>query len=880
MLICAGRRFGTASPRRGMQTAPTTGPPVALAVFLVIMALTLLAAISVAGSSVMASAGAAPGADATTGGGAGTTLVAFAPSALGGERADSAAAMAHVRRLAADIGPRPAGTAREGAAAEYVAQCLSGYGYVVSRIPFSRTVAAGVCVSENVVAVAPWAKPGARTILIAASIDTPAPDSMGAVDNASGVAAMLECARIASGARGRHNLAFAAFGGTDMGRAGSKALVDGVGGGPLAAQDVIIAVILDSVGRPGPVSLIGWGGPRALAPSTLAGLVSAIRGSRAGGNDRLFDTTVGLLPEVKADHSPFLFAGVPAVAITTAQALPYPAPASLAPCWDTVDSVDPTSVVKAADAAIAAARWISSQARIPTPDRPYLAFGVFGAIVAVPYFAVLAVVAAAVALGLLSLAPARYALYSQLTRVRPGRWAAALVAALSVYAILAAVSWTSFLPSLVIGAVRGIERPWNAHPIPFAVAGTISALFFAMAAASLAGTGVRHELRLPLFRLSILLQAALVLFMFIATRIGAFFPALGLLFTVAALAAPDALPRALLTWLAPRPSAWLAVHAIQGIARRAFIDALEVPIVLCLLVAAVALPYVLALITLSPATGQGRGIAAGAGGAGGFDLARDYLPGLTVREYSRRGTRATPIRGRQQSPRTALMLALGFLSAILTGGLFLKPSYDAQSPQYVRAVQVGNGVIFRSEDNIRGVSVAVGPTAEPKVVDVGRSEFELPMGIAAPAVKLDVKTEKKPRTEPQAEAQTLPQAKPRTAPAAHAEELRVVMSLESMEPISWAAFELVGPDGIEVTSHDRGYEIEKARGRITIRTVLAGEPGPYTSSVELSVPNGTELLVRAIGGFRRNPSEILLAGTDKRFYQVNQFRTSTERITI
>jgi len=764
------------------------------------------------------------------------------PRLLGGEAADAAMAMAHLQHLATDIGPRPAGTNSEAAAAQYIAQSLSEYGYVVSVIPVRRGVADGVCVSQNVVAVSPSPEPGAKTILIAASIDSPAPDSNGADDNASGVAAMLECARIAAHVSARHNLAFAAFGASYMGRAGSKAIAEAAGDADIDLQDVTMAIILDSVGRPGPVKLIPWGGPRALAPRVMAGLVGATGGSRP------FDATVGLLTEVRADHAPFLYAGIPAVAITTAGSLPYPAPGSLAPYWDSPDSVDPVSVARAADAAIAAARWACSQTQIQEPVRPYLAFDLFGAVIVIPYVAILAVAVIAAALGLLSLGPARYALYTQITRVRPEGYSRALAASLAVYAILAAVLWTSFVPTLIVGAVRGIERPWNAHPIPFAVAGAICALFFAVVAVSLVGTSVRDGVRLPLLRLSILLQIALICFVFGATRVGALFPALGLLLTMGSLAAPDGPARQSLAWLAPLPGGWLAIRAAQGVARYAFIDALEVPIVLCLLTAVVGLPYLLALMALAPAR-QGR---VTVDGAGGLDLTRGVMPGVTVREYNRRTPRGMPMLGRRQSPRTALMWALGLIAAILTSGLFLRPSYSPESPQYIHVVQSGRSLLFESADNIRGVSVVGGTTDEAQTVDVGRSQFKLPYSLAAPAVTLSVGVSGS----------------------------RVLMSLSADEPVAWVAFELEGPAGMEVESSERSYSVERTRDSVKIRTMLAGESGPFTADLELSAASGTQVIVRATGGFSRNPFGIVLEGAGKRFYQGNRFTTPIERITI
>ena len=98
------------------------------------------------------------------------------PRLLGGEAADAARAMAHMEHLSIAIGPRPVGTKSEAAAAEYIAQRLSEYGYTVSVTPVHRGVVDGLCVSQNVVAVSPAPEPGAKPS-DGASIDSPTPDS-------------------------------------------------------------------------------------------------------------------------------------------------------------------------------------------------------------------------------------------------------------------------------------------------------------------------------------------------------------------------------------------------------------------------------------------------------------------------------------------------------------------------------------------------------------------------------------------------------------------------------------------------------------------------------------------------------------------------------
>lgn len=109
---------------------------------------------------------------------------------------------------------------------------------------------------------------------------------------------------------------------------------------------------------------------------------------------------------------------------------------------------------------------------------------------------------------------------------------------------------------------------------------------------------------------------------------------------------------------------------------------------------------------------------------------------------------------------------------------------------------------------------------------------------------------------------------------------RISMSLSSEEPVAWAAFELEGPAGMEVASSEHSYTVERTPDSVNIRTVLAGEPGPFTANLELSVPSGAQITVRATGAYHRNPSDVALTGIGKRFYQGNRLATPAERITI
>ena len=116
---------------------------------------------------------------------------------------DRNAAMQTVRRLSEDIGPREATSSAFARAADLVAASFDEAGYDVRRDAFRvpRGVSWGVPVpagrSLNVVATPPGFRPGRPHVIVGAHLDT-VPQSPGAVDNASGVAVVLELARLAA----------------------------------------------------------------------------------------------------------------------------------------------------------------------------------------------------------------------------------------------------------------------------------------------------------------------------------------------------------------------------------------------------------------------------------------------------------------------------------------------------------------------------------------------------------------------------------------------------------------------------------------------------------------------------------------------------------
>ncbi|GAB3198666.1 hypothetical protein GCM10027062_13440 [Nocardioides hungaricus] len=224
-------------------------------------------------------------------------------------RFEAARALATVRDLAGGIGPRLATGPALDEAAAYVARRLRREGYAVRResFPVPAGDSWGVPVdagrSQNVVAEPPDFQPRKGYVLLGAHLDSIAV-APGAEDNASGVAVLLELARVL---QGESQVVLVAFGGeepvgeVEMHHYGSKHRVAAMS--PAERRGLTAMVSLDRVG-------VGDRVPVSSVPGTPArtaeGLAAA--GRRAG-----VPVTLGL--NTTSDHESFADAGLPAARI-------------------------------------------------------------------------------------------------------------------------------------------------------------------------------------------------------------------------------------------------------------------------------------------------------------------------------------------------------------------------------------------------------------------------------------------------------------------------------------------------------------------------------------------------------------------------------------
>lgn len=234
-------------------------------------------------------------------------------------------AMAHVRKLAADIGVRVRATRGERRGARYVAESFEAMGYRVNVQRFSVDGAT----SRNVVAY--W--PGSRAygVVVGGHMDT-VPGSPGANDNASGVAVLLEVARLVAGKEPARSVRFVAFGSEEYGEdrrhhVGSQTYVNRLGEEGRRRLGGMISVDMVADGRP---LLVGNSG---IADDVVARtLYRKVR--RAG---------IGVRYQVLcdcSDHGPFEHAGIPAAFAYSGQEANYHDPS------DTVANLNPDHLLR------------------------------------------------------------------------------------------------------------------------------------------------------------------------------------------------------------------------------------------------------------------------------------------------------------------------------------------------------------------------------------------------------------------------------------------------------------------------------------------------------------------------------------------------------
>jgi len=227
------------------------------------------------------------------------------------DRFDGAKAMAHVRRLAGEIGPRPTGSRGEDEARLYVRQALEEIGLEVEELPVGwvdpHNYPGRVRLdTSQLLARVPGTDPSAGRVLFSAHLDSRDSRCPGANDNASAVGVLLEAARVLASEPLPAEVLLLVTTGEELGLLGARSYVQGRG-----VKGLDFALTLDPAGY-GELFVA----PFPTAPPLWANemLIEAARRTRA--RRTAVDPAYLLVPrllEVRfgADHVPFVEAGVP-----------------------------------------------------------------------------------------------------------------------------------------------------------------------------------------------------------------------------------------------------------------------------------------------------------------------------------------------------------------------------------------------------------------------------------------------------------------------------------------------------------------------------------------------------------------------------------------
>jgi aminopeptidase YwaD len=233
--------------------------------------------------------------------------------------------MRHIRRLSNHIGVRVRTTRREKRGARYAARQFRDLGYDVRIQRFD--VDGGT--SRNVVATGPGVID--HPFVVGGHIDS-VQGSPGANDNASGVAVVLEIARLLAGHRQARLMKLVAFGSEEFGtnglhHVGSQVFVNRLGNRGRARSPGMISVDMIADGIPLIVGTAGIG-PRIVARALL-------RRARGAGIRAVYRTTCDC-----SDNGPFERAGIAAAFAWSGLEPNYHDPS------DTVNNLNPNHLLR------------------------------------------------------------------------------------------------------------------------------------------------------------------------------------------------------------------------------------------------------------------------------------------------------------------------------------------------------------------------------------------------------------------------------------------------------------------------------------------------------------------------------------------------------
>jgi hypothetical protein len=235
-------------------------------------------------------------------------------------------ALEHLKVLAETIGPRPLGSPQEKAALTYFAEKLAEFGCKVEWQPVTEgkgMLGSSALNTSSFNVIGRLAGRTPREIIVGAHIDSASPEIPGANDDGSGVATIIELARVMAQEPHDATQVFVAFCGEESGLIGSKSFVEHY---PL--ENVALMLQLDMVSDDSPL-LLFVDAKKSQAPAWLVSAsIDAFHslGYRNIEYPVFFQSLNNAIGGATSDHAPFLEKDIPAIGFVTDIGFPIHTP--------------------------------------------------------------------------------------------------------------------------------------------------------------------------------------------------------------------------------------------------------------------------------------------------------------------------------------------------------------------------------------------------------------------------------------------------------------------------------------------------------------------------------------------------------------------------
>ncbi len=425
-------------------------------------------------------------------------------------------AYAVLETLVAEIGPRPMGSPAEQRALAFAVSKFSEYGCQESYV-MQMTVAGGVNTNSGIAVGVLKGKRAGRIIIIGGHIDSSGPEVPGANDDGSGVACVIELARVLGKLHHESTVVFCCWGGEEEGLRGSEYFVehyndiDSVGlmiQIDMADGSSWLEIDPDAEGTSAPRWLVqaafdvfyddlGYGG--LVYPTHSATLKSALRGV-AG-----------------SDHIPFLKKGIPAVDFTSDVNYPIHTP------QDNLDNFSMSGLQRAGDLVLKLFEHFDSGVPSRTTES-YLLLQLGNKPLFVDYWVVWCFVVLCVVLGVTTvfIARKRREIDESSNRVK---WSGLKL--LLFWVIIQTFVWYS---ENVVGLIRGYRFPWVNNFSGFIILGILFGLIGLWIVLHLAGRLRLGPDQYSYTRIGFVLFVVCVALTSLSSPELAIYPAMGLLF--------------------------------------------------------------------------------------------------------------------------------------------------------------------------------------------------------------------------------------------------------------------------------------------------------------------------------------------------------------